>query len=701
MRSKALIFLLLIIFSSASYAQEDMDENAMRQSTIEQLIEVIAEGLEEGEELDYTTLFEDLSYYYSHPLNLNKASDTEIQSLFLLTDIQINALKLHILKYGPLDSEYELQAVRGFDLQTIYMILPFIQVDPQALTSRVNLKTILKDGKSDLFIRYQQVLEEQVGYSPISDQDLIDSPNSRYLGSSARLYTRYRFTYKNNLSIGITAEKDPGEEFFTGTQKNGYDFYSGHISYKDRGFVRALALGDFQIQFGQGLALWSGLGFGKSAFALNIKKSNPGIRPYTSVDENRFLRGGAFTLGKGKFELTGFYSSKQIDANIASAVDSLDADAELEITSFQLTGFHRTQSELFDKDALLETHYGGYLSYKASRFRVGAAGLRTEYEASVNRNLSLYNQFDFNSNSNFVGSIDYQALVGNVNFFGEIARSENGGISTLNSALFALHQNLSVVVLHRYYERDFQSVLANAFAESTRPANEQGIYIGMEANLAKKVTLTGYFDRYKFPWLRFITDAPSEGYDALIQLNYKPSRKSEFYVRYRHRERDRNLPNNESSIDYPVELIQEVIRLNASYQVSQSLKFKSRIEFNRFQLSGNEMENGFVIYQDLIYKKLQSPWSLSMRYALFETDSYNARIYAYESDVLYAFSIPAYSGRGARAYAMVKYHIARGVDIWLRWSQWYYTDRDAISSGLEQVPSNQRQEIKAQLRLRF
>ncbi len=701
MRNKKLIFIFLSLFAFHGFAQEEMDENALRQNTIEQLIEVIAEGLEEGEELDYTTLFEDLNYYYSHPLNLNKATDEEIRSLFLLTDIQINSLRRHIDKYGPLDSEYELQAISGFELESIYLILPFVKVDAQSLTSTVNLKTILKDGKSDLFIRYQQVLQEQTGYSEVTDQELIDSPNSRYLGSSARLYTRYRFTYKNNLSIGITAEKDPGEEFFTGSQKNGFDFYSGHISYRDRGFVRALALGDYQIQFGQGLTLWSGLGFGKSAFALNIKKSNPGIRPYTSVDENRFLRGGAFTLGKGRFEFTGFYSSKKIDANIAASADTADADADLEITSFQLSGFHRTESELFDKDAIQETHYGGYLTYKTSRLRIGAAGLKTEYGASVNRNLSVYNQFEFNANSNFVGSIDYQALIGNVNVFGEVARSENGGVSTLNAALLALHQNLSVVVLHRYYERDFQSVLANAFAEGTRPSNEQGVYLGMEANLARKLNLTAYFDRFKFPWLRYLTDASSEGYDALAQLSYKPSRKSEFYIRYRHRERDRNTPLNEGYIDYPVEQIQENIRLNASYQVTPSLRFKSRIELRRYQLRGSDREDGFVIYQDLIYKKLNSPWSFSTRYALFESDSYNARIYAYETDVLYAFSIPAYSGRGARAYLMVKYHIARGVDLWLRWSQWYYTDRDAISAGLEQIQGNQRQEIKAQLRLRF
>ncbi|MEZ4759397.1 MAG: hypothetical protein R2810_06365 [Flavobacteriales bacterium] len=54
--------------------------------------------------------------------------------------------------------------------------------------------------------------------------------NSRlYLGPSYKLYTRYRFRYRQNISFGITAEKDEGEEFFTGAQPDGFDFYSAHL----------------------------------------------------------------------------------------------------------------------------------------------------------------------------------------------------------------------------------------------------------------------------------------------------------------------------------------------------------------------------------------------------------------------------------------------------------------------------------------
>ncbi len=700
MLNKRIILLLSVFTAFIANAQEDIDESAVRQGVIEQRIEAIVETLSEDEELDYLVLFDELSYFYEHKLDLNRATPDELRSIYMLSEIQINNLMRHIERYGKLDSMYELQAVKGFDLESIYSIMPFVKVGQTSQLGRQPIKTILREGRSDLFVRYQETLEEQKGFSAATDQELADNPNSRFLGSAARVYTRYRFTYRNNLSIGVTAEKDPGEEFFKGTQKNGFDFYSAHIFYRDKGLVRAMAIGDFQAQFGQGLALWSGLGFGKSAFIANVKRSARGLLAYTSVDENRFMRGGAVTLGKGKFEGTAMYSRKHVDANLDIESDTLDSDEFATITSLQLSGFHRTEAELFDKDAIEEIHIGGNVNFKNKGLKVGATALQTDYRANLVRNLNIYNQFDFNSNSNFVSSFDYNYIKRNFNFFGEFARSSSGGIATINGALIAVHPNLSFSVLHRYFERNFHSILANSWGESSRPANERGLFMGFDATLKPRWRLAGYFDRFDFDWLSYQTDAPSHGYDGLLQLTHKPSKKNEFYVRYRHRARDRNLTLDEELIDYPTELIRSSLRFNAAYQVSETVKMKTRVEKTVFDQEGLEEENGFLLSQDITWKKLSSPVSFSARYALFDA-SYNARIYSYESDVLYAFSIPAYFDRGSRVYLLMKYHVRRGMDVWVRWAQWNYNNRDVISSGLNEINGNKRSEIKVQLRWRF
>jgi len=92
---------------------------------------------------------------------------------------------------------------------------------------------------------------------------------------------------------------------------------------------------------------------------------------------------------------------------------------------------------------------------------------------------------------------------------------------------------------------------------------------------------------------------------------------------------------------------------------------------------------------------------MNLRFAVFDTDTYNARIYAYESDMLYNFSIPAYYSQGTRFYLNLKYSVTKYLDFWIRYSQSYYSDLDVISSGLSEIQGNTKSEIKAQIRIRL
>jgi hypothetical protein len=94
-------------------------------------------------------------------------------------------------------------------------------------------------------------------------------------------------------------------------------------------------------------------------------------------------------------------------------------------------------------------------------------------------------------------------------------------------------------------------------------------------------------------------------------------------------------------------------------------------------------------------------WSASFRYALFDTDDYENRLYVYEKDVWLATSLPAYEGKGSRIYLLVHYAITPHADVWLRWSRTNYLDRSFIGSAGDQIDGNTRNDVKFQLRLRF
>jgi hypothetical protein len=707
-----LLITFLILNITCSFAQDTIPLKT-DDSDIQQQLENIAEN-SENEDADYTNLLEGLIYYKEHPINLNNTNKEELQQLTFLNDIQINYLLRHIEKNGRLITIYELQSINGFDLQTIKKILPYVRVTDNFTSAHFGIEEMFRNGQNVVQIRFAQTLEKQTGFSSIDSAALYKSPNSRYIGSPQRLYARYRFTYGTNVSWGITAEKDQGELLFknkqkfkydwyekslNGNQGNGFDFYSAHLFLKNIRFVKALAIGDYQATFGQGLTCWSGLAFGKSADIMSGKKSAAGIRPYTSVDENRFLRGTAATVGFKKFEATAFYSRKKIDANVSDTLESGEIAA---ISSLQETGYHSSPSELADKHTITQTIYGGNFAYKGRRLSIGVTAVNYSLDKKFNRALSYYNQFEFSSTQNFNIGIDYNYIFRNFNFFGEQARSQNGGMAFLNGMIISLDPRLSFTLLHRNYQRNYQNLLSNGFAESTIAANEKGTYIGIAARPNNAITITAYYDRFEFPWLRYQANAPSYGNDYVAQLNYTPSKKVDMYFRIRDRDKQKNTSETDAIIDYLVPLNQTNYRFNISYSIMPSVKLKNRVELIDYKLDNNKTQKGYLAYQDVTYNKIGTPLSVTLRYSLFQTDSYDSRIYAYESDMPGAYSILSNYYRGSRFYVMLDYNITRRIEIWVRYAQTYYDNKSIISEGsLTEIKGNTKSEIKAQVRFKF
>ena len=129
-------------------------------SYIQQRLENIAENTE-SEETDYTDLVENLSYFAEHPINLNNTNREELQQLQLLNDIQISNLVTHLIKNGKLITIYELQSIKGFDLQTIRRIVPYIRVVDNFGSANFNLKEMFANGHNSVMLSYGQILEKQ------------------------------------------------------------------------------------------------------------------------------------------------------------------------------------------------------------------------------------------------------------------------------------------------------------------------------------------------------------------------------------------------------------------------------------------------------------------------------------------------------------------------------------------------------------
>jgi hypothetical protein len=690
-------FYILLIFISLPLLTLAQDPTLPENSGLEQKLENIGSGVDD--ELDYSTLLESLSLYLQNPMDLNRIDTQEWVKSGLMDEFQANALAEHIRKFGKLMRHEELQVVPGFDLPFIYRILPYIKAGDGEAGS-TPLRAMLTAGKHTVILRYQRTLETQKGFTePTKPTD------TRYLGSPDKVYLKYRYQFSNKLSFGITAEKDAGEEFYKGSNsvKNwyepyqGFDFYSTHLFYKGKKRIRTIAVGDYQVEYGQGLTVWSGLAFGKSNDITSIRKTGQGIKPYTSVNENLFLRGGAVSLGKKNFTTDFFYSSHKIDGNI-SALDSLDQVEAF--SSFQETGYHRTLAELTDKNKIHKTLYGAHVGYRKKSLDLGFTAMHTEFAAPLKKTFYLYNKYDFQAKEIQNYGVHYAYRYRNFSFFGETAYSGNDALATVNGMMVSLDPRLSFSVLYRNYSKEYQALQANPVAES-KGQNEKGLYMGFNAKMSRKWNISAYIDRFSFPWLKYQVDAPSEGYEYLTQIDFTPSRKLSFYARYKFTHKQENNTGIVAPVDVLVDKNLDNFRLNMSMKVTNSITLRNRVEFANFEKKGNAASHGYVIYQDVSFNSLKSPFTWSLRYALFDTDTYDSRIYAYENDVLYAFSIPSYYYKGSRFYITTKYHIKRGMDLWLRYSRTYFSNRTVVGSSLDEIQGRNKSEVKAQLRFTF
>ena len=695
------IFILFILFSTVGFAQivqdtVNQDEELMIGNVgLEDIMESLAE--QQDEESDYSELVEDLLYYIDHKMNINAPNYEDLMNLFNLTDYQVYNLKRYLEEYGQLYSIHELSAIEGMDAKTISRIINYIEIAPVLQKEKFSLKRAFKYGKNSILIRYGQVLEEQKGYSLPKEGELERNPNARYLGSPQAYLLKYKFNYKNQLQFGLTAKKDAGEEFFKGTNKQGFDFYSAHFFVKGMGFVKSLAIGDYHLSYGQGLVMNMGFSVQKPENSVAIFRNPGGLKPYSSTNEYNYLRGIAAKFDCKVLDFTLFYSYKSLDATVVD--DSLSFE-EAYIEALQKTGYHRTASEMSRKNAINQHLAGFHLDVPFRIAQIGATAFYTHLEKPLLRKLTFYNAYEFEGQDNINASVDYRVLIRKTTLFGEVALSKNAAVASLNGLIFNIDPRFTLSVLHRYYGRDYQAINANAFGESSAAANEQGVFMGFQAILSSKFIWYSHIDYFKFNWLRFRIDAPSDGFSVQTKLDFLLNRRFSAYARFRYKSK---------AINYATEYYNEIVqtdyqayRLHFTYQPLQEIILKSRLEIVNYRPNAAaSFHQGYLIYQDVGLRLQKIPLTLTARFAIFDAYSYDERIYTYEDDVLYGYSIPSFYNKGTRMYLVAKISINKHLDAWFRIAQTFYRNQNSIGSGLAFIDGNTKTDLKVQMMVKF
>jgi len=675
-----LITILLLFISFATKAQTQDDK------FVQDLIESLAENL--PEDFDLSELQDRLLFYKKRPINLNKTTTEELNSLIFLSPLQISNLFTHLEKNGKLIDVLELQSIPNFDLETVQRLLPFVTLNQTDLVDKITLRNLRVLADNDLVIRMARLLEKPKGFTEL--------PGSRYLGSQERFLFRYKYNYSNRVSASLIFEKDAGEYFFKGDKQFLFDFQTAHVAVYNTGRFKKIVVGDYSLQFGQGLTLWTGFSFGKAPDVASVAKKDIGLRAYTSANEYSFLRGLATTVSLTKrIDFTPFVSFRNLDASL-----DLNENGESVLANLNETGYHRTATEIKNRNSVSQQIFGGVVQYQHKNLSIGAIGYHTKFDKAFITGTQLYRKYNFTGLSLTNVGVNYNYSYKNIYLFGEAAKSLNSGYGFLNGALISLSSKVSAVVLHRNYQKNYHNFFNQATAEASEAFNENGFYAGLNITPVKAWNFSIYADYFKFPWLKFRIDAPSDGYEYLAQLTYTPNKTFKAFLRYKSELKQQNT-DLDVAINYLDHVKKESYRADVSWKLSKSLGFQNRVEVSQFKKGQPTAEFGYMIYQDISYTPNLSKFTGNLRVAYFNTASYNSRIYAYEDDVLYNFSFGMYSGRGFRNYLNLKYKLAKRLDVWARYAMFIYQGVETVGSGLDEIKGNKKTEVKLQVRYQF
>jgi hypothetical protein len=607
---------------------------------------------------------ERLNELAENPVKLNSAGENELSRLFFLTDFQIKALTDYIHSSGRIISVYELSNIPGFDRETTEMMIPFVSLENKTITDSDSIRW-KSTSLTNLSVRSGG---EEV----------------KQTGSSWKILTKYKFN-SGSFSGGITVEKDPGETFLSGDPPLP-DFVSEHITYNGDGLIKRIILGDYSARFGQGTNINTGMQTAVSPASTGYMSVRNEIKPYTSTDENNFFRGLAVELALRNFALSLFYSNNCQDATLVASSDT----SESYIAGFYTAGIHDTPSTQRKKDAISEQLLGLNLSFNLKTIRMGFTWSGERFSLPVKPEINNpADIFKFEGSSNSLYTFYYNCFIKRILVYGELTSNEFLKYAFVQGLSFRPSDRLTINLLTRNYNNGYTSFHGMGPGYRSATGNGKAILGNFTFEAAKHLFISGGCDFQDFKWLKYRCSSPSSAIRKELILKYIPADKLTIDASYNYRSAITDKPET-TGIPDQLKTITKGIKVAVHYSFSENLTLATRIEYKRSYPTGS---TGTLLLQDLNYRFRQLPASVWLRYCLFRTDSWDSRLYTYENDLLYSFSIPALSGEGSRSYIMVKWDIGEIAEIRLKY---------ALTSPAENSTALLiRNELKIQFRVWF
>ena len=589
--------------------------------TLEDIILDIYNAVSEFSETDYEQLQTDLYALHDAPIDLNHTSDEELARLYFLSPRQIDDILAYADRH-PFESLYELQLIHSLADYDIRNLLPFVQIadsrEAENTNNKMYAREVFAHAKHEVIVR-------------------LDARNIESFEGSDPMYVqgRYRFDFQRRVTFGAQLRRPAGGE--------AKDLqYGAYLQLRDIGHLHSLVAGNFQASFGQGLVFAPAFHSGKSSYVASAGQTREGLRYYSSVD-------GAALHGIGATCRWNWGKATRLDVSALYSMSHAN-------------------------DSTWRHVLGANLTLRHKRLEVQLTAAEKLWSDSIRPyNNAAYNQHYFRGYNQAVIGASFRYNYGWFDLFGEVATAQNEkwGFGTIVGSRFYPTDGVSLVALYRYYSPYFDNALGYAFSETSRLGDENGGYLGFEITRLRKWRFSGYADVFYFSGVKYgIPQAGTIGYDVLGEAKYSV------------------ISNQHSAIGASLRLRARKKGATSTYSARAQFDWskgewslRTTADYNQSPITNNQspLPYGVSLAQDIAYTFSHLPLALRLRAQFFDARNWDNRIYLYEHDVLYAFSIPASYGLGGRAYLCLKWQAHPHIALYCRLSETIYEKSWATS----------------------
>ncbi len=591
-------------------------------------------------EIEEPLLAEIIEELRDNPVSLNDATPEELLSIPFLDYAVVKGIINYRKRNGRFFSINELRNIDGFNPRLLKFIRQFLtvgQIDkkkkPENKSSPFNL--IFR-------ARIKQDLQPEYGYL-----------NGNYSGSRMKVYSRLQINYAGKIESCLLFEKDAGEKSLT-------DFRSFNVTVNNFSFFDQVIFGDYLLEFGHGLVMWSPWTFGKTVETPALMRNGRGIIPYKSAGEEKFLRGFAISAAEGPLSFELFYSNNDRDA--------ITNEAGV-ITSLPESGYHRTETESSRKDNSILSTWGmsvSYLPLENLKFSI------LYYKNRLNR---------VNNNPSDYLSAYSELRLGKGKFSLEAAKNNNKTAFQGNIELNLL-KNLAIISSVRNYPENYYAPFSGAWGERSNTSGERGFLTGFRLNTVYG-NISGYYDMFSFPSGFSEGKFSRSGNDLNISFRSAKFGLMRFNLKFSSETKEEDIPE-ENNLRL-VKITSGKTRGELIFLSGKNIVLKTRIEYRKVSKPINEQ--GILLFQDFKMTPVNNIL-IRGRFIYFQTDSFNSAIYEFESAPAGDMYNPALFGNGMRWYLLIKYKINTFLHAGFKYSETIKPGGKSIGSGLQKINGN-------------